>query len=120
LPPSTRTARQQQGDFINPPQQHIDKGFDAFMSSPAWKRFRAQVAAERGERCQDKEHDDTKSRTANVELDHIVELADGGAALDRSNVMFRCHSCHVRKTIREKSDRSEREYWERRLRLKGG
>lgn len=30
--------------------------------------------------------------------DHIVELRDGGPALDPRNVLFRCGSCHTRKT----------------------
>ena len=116
-----RSRRQPQvGGFINPAQGHNDIGFDSFMRSSAWKRFRAQVAAERGVVCEDKEHDPKRSRTANVELDHIVELADGGEPLSRSNVMFRCRSCHVAKTNREKAERSEREYWEAKIRAKGG
>jgi 5-methylcytosine-specific restriction endonuclease McrA len=56
----------------------------------------------------------------NIDLDHIVELQDGGAKLDRANVLQRCRSCHVRKTALAKSQRAEREYWERRIRNKGG
>jgi len=103
-------------NYINPGRGHVDRGFDDFYRSSAWRRFRQLIAIERGEVCEDKEHDDRRSRTAGVELDHIVELADGGAALDRSNVMFRCRSCHVRKTQQAKRDRNEREYWERKAR----
>jgi 5-methylcytosine-specific restriction protein A len=110
-PPRVRRVKQP-GEYINPPQQHIDKGFDPFMRSPAWKAFRARVALERGEVCEGKEHDPKFSRRVNVELDHIVELVDGGAPLDRDNVRFLCKSCHKKKTNQQKSRRNEREYWE--------
>ncbi len=73
-----------------------------------------------GEVCQDREHDPRVSRTEDIHLDHVVEVKDGGAKLDRNNVLFRCRTCHSRKTVQAKSDRAEREYYERRIRLKGG
>jgi hypothetical protein len=52
-----------------------------------------------GERCCDKEHDDSKPRVGvTIDLDHIKELDDGGLPFDPNNVMLRCHSCHMRKT----------------------
>ena len=95
------------------PRAHIDKGFDAFYKSAAWKAFRVLIKAERGERCEDKEHDDSKPRDVPCELDHIKELADGGEPLSRSNVLFRCRSCHVRKTNQLKRDRAWVEHWAR-------
>jgi 5-methylcytosine-specific restriction endonuclease McrA len=72
-----------------------------------------------GVECEDKEHKHG-APMINIDLDHIVELQDGGAKLERGNVLLRCRSCHVRKTALAKSQRSEREYWERRIRNKGG
>jgi len=110
-----RHSRRKNADnFINPRRAHVDRGFDGFYRSSAWIKFRQQIAIERGAVCEDKEHEANRSRNAGVELDHIVELVDGGAPLDRSNVMFRCRSCHVRKTQQAKRDRNEREYWSRR------
>ena len=117
LPPSPKPKRKTNSDnYINPSCGHVDRGFDQFYRSSQWRRFRELIAKERGTVCQDNEHEAGKSRVAGVELDHIVELADGGAPLDRANVMFRCRSCHVRKTNRVKAERSEREFWERRAR----
>lgn len=115
-----RNPKREVGGFINPPRQHVDRGFDAFYRSPGWKAFRAQIKAERGERCEDREHDNRQPREQPCELDHIRELQDGGEPLSRSNVMFRCRSCHGRKTAAEKAARSEREYWEAKIRRKGG
>jgi hypothetical protein len=121
LPPSSsQTTKGKRDNTINPARGHVDKGFDAFMKSPEWKRFRAQVAAERGAVCEDKEHEAGTSRLAGVELDHIKELIDGGEPLSRSNVMFRCRSCHKRKTNRERIACNEREHWLRVSRETGG
>jgi 5-methylcytosine-specific restriction protein A len=102
--------------YINPARGSIS---DPFYGSPAWKAFRAAVIRERGLRCQDKEHPPGQP-VMTVDLDHIVELRDGGARLDRRNVMLRCRSCHVRKTQQARKDRLEREYWARQSRLTGG
>ena len=56
----------------------------------------------------------------NIDADHIVELQDGGAKLDRSNVMLRCRSCHGKKTAQKIRDRREVEFYQRRVRLRGG
>jgi len=66
---------------------------------PRWKALRTYMIERHGERCCDKEHDDSKPRVGVViDLDHIVELEDNGAPFDPNNVMLRCHSCHMRKT----------------------
>ncbi len=36
---------------------------------------------------------------ARLEVDHIVEIRDGGAEFDLSNVRTLCHGCHVAKTV---------------------
>jgi 5-methylcytosine-specific restriction enzyme A len=39
-------------------------------------------------------------------VDHIVELKDGGAPLDRSNLWLLCGSCHSLKTAGERARRT--------------
>lgn len=46
------------------------------------------------------------------EVDHIREVADGGALYDLNNLQTLCHACHLRKSIsrdRERRARRERE-----------
>lgn len=83
------------------------KKADSFYLSPAWRALVDDVKAERGEACEDPEHDPTRPRRCRCIGDHIVELRDGGAALDRRNVMLRCWPCHGRKTERERRRRME-------------
>jgi 5-methylcytosine-specific restriction enzyme A len=40
----------------------------------------------------------TRRRARELEVDHIVEIARGGAALEYSNLQTVCHDCHARKT----------------------
>lgn len=44
--------------------------------------------------------------TATV-VDHVVELKDGGAALDEANVQSLCASCHNKKTAEERAKRAK-------------
>jgi hypothetical protein len=106
--------------YINPPGRTYDPQSTAFYSSAQWTAFRRMVTEERGERCQDKEHDPLLPRVTKCDLDHIVAVRDGGELFDRNNVMFRCRKCHSKKTKREISDRNRREYWGRYDRQTGG
>lgn len=74
------------------------KKAEPFYLSPAWRALIDDIKAERGERCEDPAHDPTRSRACRCIGDHIVELRDGGAPLDRRNIMLRCWPCHGRKT----------------------
>jgi 5-methylcytosine-specific restriction enzyme A len=103
----------------NPPRSSGEASFSDFYRSQAWRQFRAMVIRERGLICEDKLHEAGKPMI-NIDLDHIDELSDGGAKLNRSNVLLRCRSCHVRKSQAEKRRRLEKEFWERRSRLTGG
>jgi 5-methylcytosine-specific restriction protein A len=67
------------------------------------------MIAKFGEVCEDKEHDETTPRDTKCELDHIVELRDGGQPFAESNVVFRCRSCHGRKTDRARRNRANKE-----------
>jgi 5-methylcytosine-specific restriction protein A len=78
----------------------------AFYGSAPWKKLMREIIAERGRRCQD-----PACRTSNrgqgqrVYGDHIRELADGGEALDKANVLLRCATCHGRKTAAARAAR---------------
>jgi hypothetical protein len=41
-------------------------------------------------------------------VDHIVELKDGGAPLDRSNLWLTCREHHNQKTVTERAKRTAR------------
>ena len=78
---------------------------DRFYSSPAWIALRDRVRHEAGGRCQ-------VPGCGRIErgmiVDHIVELKDGGAPLDRSNARLMCRSHHNQKTDTERAKRTAR------------
>ncbi len=78
---------------------------DPFYSSRAWIELRDRVRREAGGRCQ-------ASGCGRIErrmfVDHIVELKDGGAPLDRQNVWLLCASHHAAKTADERDRRTAR------------
>jgi 5-methylcytosine-specific restriction protein A len=76
------------------------KQTDPFYESQAWRSLVASIKEERGPWCQD------CGSGHRVAGDHVVEMKDGGAALDRNNVRLRCAKCHNRKTARERSKRA--------------
>ncbi|MBL4757496.1 MAG: HNH endonuclease, partial [Rhizobiales bacterium] len=59
------------------------------------------IKSERGNRCE-------KCPQAGGRIigDHIIEIKDGGAPLDRSNVMLLCIPCHNKKTAKAKKNRA--------------
>ncbi|MGE4044475.1 MAG: HNH endonuclease [Acetobacteraceae bacterium] len=70
-----------------------------FYSSPEWVSLMREIKAERGDRCEDPEHNPARPRAGGrIFGDHIQELKDGGAPLDKANILLRCGSCHTRKT----------------------
>ena len=78
---------------------------DRFYSSPAWIALRDRVRREAGGRCQAPGCGRAERR---MFVDHIVELKDGGAPLERSNTMLVCSSHHVLKTNVERAKRTAR------------
>ena len=78
---------------------------DPFYSSPAWIALRDRVRREAGGRCQ-------VAGCGRIErgmiVDHIVELKDGGAPLERSNCQLLCHAHHAVKTVAERARRTAR------------
>ena len=78
---------------------------DRFYSSPAWIALRDRVRHEAGGRCQVAGCGRAERRMI---VDHIVELKDGGAPLDRSNSRLMCRSHHNQKTAAERAKRTAR------------
>ena len=68
--------------------------------SRAWRRLVAQLKLHRGEYWQA-----CGKHATYLEADHIVELKDGGAALDPANVRLLCRPCHARKTNQARDER---------------
>lgn len=87
--------------------QPAPKTADPFYLSPEWRALVAAIIAERGPYCQGAEHDTRRTRGPGIRLfgDHIVERKDGGAELDRRNIMLLCGACHTRKTIAARAAR---------------
>jgi 5-methylcytosine-specific restriction protein A len=78
---------------------------DTFYSSPAWIALRDRVRREAGGRCQ---VDGCGRVERRMFVDHIVELKDGGAPLERTNVRLLCPSHHSLKTVAERAKRTAR------------
>jgi 5-methylcytosine-specific restriction endonuclease McrA len=76
---------------------------ERFYSSAAWIALRDRVRHEANGRCQAQ----GCNRPGRI-VDHIVELKDGGAPLDRSNTILLCASHHTAKTASERARRTAR------------
>lgn len=72
----------------------------AFYGTSAWQTMRKEVVEERGYRCED-----CGTVPSRIYCDHVVELKDGGAPLDKTNIRLRCGSCHTTKTLRARGER---------------
>ncbi len=72
-----------------------------FYQSPEWRALVATVVRLRGRRCED-----CGASGGKVYGDHVVELRDGGKALDQANVRLRCGRCHGRKTAQRRRERA--------------
>lgn len=79
------------------------KTVDPFYRSPEWLALIASIKRERGNRCED-----CSTQGGVIIGDHIVELKDGGAALDKRNIRLRCLPCHNTKTAAVRAQRYNR------------
>ncbi|MCP1200066.1 HNH endonuclease signature motif containing protein [Notoacmeibacter sp. MSK16QG-6] len=77
---------------------------EPFYLSPEWRRLIAEIKRERGNRCED--CGARGSKNIRIIGDHVDEISDGGARLDRRNIRLLCTPCHGRKTARAKRERS--------------
>ena len=73
----------------------------AFYQSKEWRALVARIKRERGCYCQ------RCGSTHRVIGDHIVELRDGGAPLDPSNIELLCQEHHNGKTAEARSRRAQ-------------
>lgn len=84
---------------------------DAFYLSAAWRGLMTQIIRERGRICEDKQCDGrTHKPGMRVFGHHIDELKDGGAPLDKANVMLRCGASHTRVTAENRGKRMAERY----------
>jgi hypothetical protein len=97
---ATRLRLLEQRSALPPP-----KVADPFYLSPEWRALLAEIIAERGRRCEDPGCRRLTPPTR-VFGDHIVELRDGGARLDKRNVLLRCGACHTLKTAATRAART--------------
>ena len=58
---------------------------------PEWRVLSARLRRERGA-CED------CGSTADLTVDHIIEVSQGGSLLDEANCRVRCRRCHARKS----------------------
>jgi len=79
---------------VKPPPKRADN----FYLTPEWRGLMDEIIAERGRRCEDPRCQSPDCTRKRIFGDHIVEIQDGGAKLDKKNVLLRCGSCHTRKT----------------------
>ena len=66
-----------------------------------WQITRAQALARDGRKC-------VLCGAEATEVDHIVEIQDGGPEFDLANLRSLCHACHVAKTNAQRHQRSSR------------
>ena len=71
--------------------------------TPLWKRVRKQVLARDGRRCQLQLPGCTQRAT---QVDHRVDIADGGAPYDPANCQAACAQCNLSKMNRARSARA--------------
>ncbi len=95
---SSRIARHDTRTALPPPKQP-----DPHYSSTAHRTWRAAVIARAGHACQR-----CGRRGVRLFADHIVELRDGGAALDVTNGQALCGACHTTKTVAVRAARMAR------------
>ena len=102
----SRLAVAQTGRLAPADDTRSGKKAASFYLAPEWRAFRDQLVKERGWRCQDPKCETPAGPWRQIYGDHIVEITDGGAKLDRRNVLLRCGVCHGRKTRDEKARRA--------------
>jgi 5-methylcytosine-specific restriction endonuclease McrA len=78
-----------------PPPKPVEPHY----ATPEHRRWRRAVVARAGGRCEAPGCGRAEPR---MFADHVVELRDGGSALDLANGRCLCGSCHSKKTHRQK------------------
>jgi 5-methylcytosine-specific restriction protein A len=82
------------------------KQADPFYLTPEWRALVARLIAQRGRRCERcGKTTDASGKPVRLFADHIIELRDGGAALDPRNLQLLDGACHTAKTMAERARR---------------
>ena len=104
--PRLRNVKPQIGTLRMAVAAPAPKRADAHYLSPEHRAWRAVVLARAANRCQSL-FCETPQRGSGRRLfaDHIVEIKDGGAALDPENGQALCGSCHALKTVSARASR---------------
>lgn len=79
------------------------KAANPFYLTPEWRALVTDLKRERGERCEDCHRTNTR-----IFCDHVTEIQDGGALLDKGNLRLLCGACHTRKTNAVRAARQAR------------
>jgi 5-methylcytosine-specific restriction enzyme A len=82
------------------------KKAEPFYLSPQWRKLVVMLILKRGRKCE-KCGAVRNDQGEPIWLcgDHIIEIKDGGALLDESNIMILCRKCHGAKTVQAKMKR---------------
>ena len=88
-----------------------EKTADLVYLSAEWRSLIARIIAQRGRRCEKcGKYRGQEGSPTKVFGDHVVELRDGGALLDESNVQILCSDCHAAKTAALRAARTAMRY----------
>ncbi len=77
----------------------MPKPRDRRYSSARWLRLRAQVIRRDGRRCSVSGCTSNMSEPSMMQVDHVVEVKDGGAFWDPNNLRLVCRYHHFSKTV---------------------
>ncbi len=96
LKPRLQTLKQQTTTIT--PKKNYGRG----RGGRQWRRKREQIFKRDQYTCQicQRIGQPTKGKDSSLELDHIINLANGGTNTD-NNLQTICHSCHKTKTAKE-------------------
>lgn len=96
MPKINRTNKTSPSSF----RQKVDpKSTGNFYRSTIWRRLRGVFIADNPMCVACKVNNiDQKARV----IDHVIRIKDGGAKLDKRNLLSLCHRCHNKKSGREK------------------
>lgn len=83
-----------------PPPPERPKFVNPFYRSMEWRRLLARIIRARGRQCEDPQcRNPAVAKDDRIYGDHVLELRDRpDLALEETNILLRCASCHTLKT----------------------
>lgn len=99
------------GRFSSLPPRYatLPKKVDDFYGTPEWRKLRDFAIRRAGGQCEKIEHGSRCHKAQpehRIYIDHIIEIRDGGAKLDPTNVQALCPEHHTLKTNKERAKRN--------------